>query len=112
VDGRPLNLIHRDVTPHNVLLSVEGELKLADFGIARAGDLTQLTGAATMLGTPAYMAPEQLTGAAVSLAFAEQLLAVQPQSAPQVWNMTDYRPLDGFVLAVAPFNFTSIAGHV
>ncbi|NBD11419.1 L-glutamate gamma-semialdehyde dehydrogenase [Corallococcus silvisoli] len=41
--------------------------------------------------------------------FAQQVLSIQPENSPQVWNMTDYRPLDGFVFAVAPFNFTSIA---
>lgn len=44
-----------------------------------------------------------------NVAFAEQLYAQQPQSAAGTWNQTDYRPLDGFVFAVAPFNFTSIA---
>ncbi|RKH67267.1 L-glutamate gamma-semialdehyde dehydrogenase [Corallococcus aberystwythensis] len=41
--------------------------------------------------------------------FAQQILAIQPESSAQTWNMTDYRPLDGFVFAIAPFNFTSIA---
>ncbi|MBN8226090.1 L-glutamate gamma-semialdehyde dehydrogenase [Corallococcus macrosporus] len=41
--------------------------------------------------------------------FAQQILAIQPENSPQTWNMTDYRPLDGFVFAIAPFNFTSIA---
>jgi 1-pyrroline-5-carboxylate dehydrogenase len=40
--------------------------------------------------------------------FAQELLAHQPVSGPQMWNLLDYRPLDGFVFAVAPFNFTSI----
>jgi 1-pyrroline-5-carboxylate dehydrogenase len=40
--------------------------------------------------------------------FAERLLSEQPLSSPQMWNLLDYRPLDGFVFAVAPFNFTSI----
>jgi 1-pyrroline-5-carboxylate dehydrogenase len=44
-----------------------------------------------------------------NVAFAQQLADVQPVSSPGVWNQTDYRPLDGFVLAVAPFNFTAIA---
>jgi 1-pyrroline-5-carboxylate dehydrogenase len=44
-----------------------------------------------------------------NVAFAQQLLDTQPASSPGIWNMTDYRPLDGFVLAVAPFNFTAIA---
>jgi 1-pyrroline-5-carboxylate dehydrogenase len=44
-----------------------------------------------------------------NVAFAQQLGDVQPASSPGVWNQTDYRPLDGFVLAIAPFNFTAIA---
>lgn len=56
-----VGVIHRDVKPSNILLTREGIVKLADFGIARATDLTRLTGGATMLGTPAYMAPENKT---------------------------------------------------
>lgn len=41
--------------------------------------------------------------------FAQQIADTQPSSGPGVWNQTDYRPLDGFVFAVAPFNFTAIA---
>lgn len=44
-----------------------------------------------------------------NVAFAQQLADTQPLSGPGTWNQTDYRPLDGFVLAVAPFNFTAIA---
>jgi 1-pyrroline-5-carboxylate dehydrogenase len=42
-------------------------------------------------------------------AFAQQINDLQPSSSPGTWNQTDYRPLDGFVLAIAPFNFTAIA---
>ncbi|MPZ86706.1 MAG: L-glutamate gamma-semialdehyde dehydrogenase [Nitriliruptorales bacterium] len=45
-------------------------------------------------------------------AYAETLHAEQPQSAPGTWNRLDYRPLDGFVLALTPFNFTAIAGNL
>ncbi len=45
-------------------------------------------------------------------AFADQLLAEQPRSAPGTWNRLDHRPLDGFVLAISPFNFTAIAGNL
>jgi 1-pyrroline-5-carboxylate dehydrogenase len=44
--------------------------------------------------------------------FARRLLEEQPQSAPGTWNRMEYRPLEGFVLAITPFNFTSIAGNL
>jgi len=47
-----------------------------------------------------------------NVAFARQLLAEQPASAPGTWNRMEYRPLEGFVLAITPFNFTSIAGNL
>lgn len=51
-------IVHRDVKPSNVLLAPDGTAKLADFGIARANDVTSLTASSVMLGTAAYMALE------------------------------------------------------
>jgi 1-pyrroline-5-carboxylate dehydrogenase len=47
-----------------------------------------------------------------NVGYARQLLAEQPSSAPGAWNRMEYRPLEGFVLAITPFNFTSIAGNL
>ncbi|MEM7675745.1 MAG: protein kinase [Myxococcota bacterium] len=66
VDGQPLNLVHRDVSPQNTLLSRQGVVKLADFGIARhsaRASQTQVGGSTK--GKPGYMAPEQAMGEAV-----------------------------------------------
>jgi eukaryotic-like serine/threonine-protein kinase len=58
--GRPLGIVHRDVSAKNVLLSMQGEVKLADFGIARATNLKAETRANTRKGTWAYVSPEQV----------------------------------------------------
>ena len=61
-------LVHRDVKPHNLLLRTDGTLKVADFGIARAAEATALTQVGTVLGTAAYLAPEQAAGEEVTAA--------------------------------------------
>jgi serine/threonine protein kinase len=55
-------LVHRDVKPANLLVRDDGVLKIADFGIARAAESTRQTQAGTLLGTAAYLAPEQIAG--------------------------------------------------
>jgi serine/threonine protein kinase len=61
-------LVHRDVKPQNLLLREDGTVKVADFGIARAVETTALTQVGTVLGTAAYLSPEQALGEEVTAA--------------------------------------------
>ena len=65
VKGRPLKIVHRDISPGNVLLSWRGDVKLTDFGIARAAERRHKTEAGTLKGKYGYMSPEQVSGAEV-----------------------------------------------
>jgi serine/threonine protein kinase len=60
--GRPLNIIHRDVSPQNCLVSYEGQVKMIDFGIAKAAARNTKTQAGVLKGKFGYMSPEQVRG--------------------------------------------------
>lgn len=60
--GRPLNITHRDMSPQNIMLSFEGEVKVIDFGIAKAERETEDTKDGTLKGKFSYMSPEQAEG--------------------------------------------------
>lgn len=63
LDGKPLGIVHRDVSPQNLVVSADGSLKVVDFGIAKASEHTTKSG--KLKGKAAYMAPEQALGEAV-----------------------------------------------
>ncbi|MCP3097770.1 protein kinase, partial [Myxococcus sp. K15C18031901] len=61
VDGRPLELIHRDVSPQNVMIAYDGRVKLVDFGIAKAGAFMERSKPGVIKGKFLYLAPEQVS---------------------------------------------------
>src|SRR5215468_662941 len=84
-----------------------------------AGPWRQVINAATILGQSKSVFQAEIDAACeladfwrFNVHYARRLLAEQPVSAPGVWNRMEYRPLEGFVLAITPFNFTSIAGNL
>jgi len=59
-DGTPLHIVHRDISPHNILITYDGQPKILDFGIAKTRDSAQQTATGVLKGKVPYMAPEQL----------------------------------------------------
>src|SRR3569832_264969 len=65
MDGRPMRLVHRDISPSNIFIARHGEVKLGDFGIAHADDRGADTQAGTLKGKYGYLSPEQVVGGAL-----------------------------------------------
>src|SRR5205085_8354726 len=64
-DGSPLHVVHRDISPQNVFVTYDGQVKLVDFGIAKAAGASSNTRAGVFKGKLAYVAPEQARGAPI-----------------------------------------------
>ncbi len=65
LEGEPLKLIHRDITPQNIIITYDGDVKIVDFGIAKAAARSTLTQVGTIKGKVAHMSPEQAAGQAI-----------------------------------------------
>ncbi|MDB4960936.1 MAG: hypothetical protein JWP01_935 [Myxococcales bacterium] len=63
LDGRPLGIVHRDVSPSNLMISYEGSVKVVDFGVAKAENRTHETKSGAVKGKISYLSPEQCRGA-------------------------------------------------
>jgi serine/threonine protein kinase len=90
-EGKPMHLVHRDISPSNVFIARRGDVKLGDFGIAHAQERESKTQAGTLKGKYGYMSPEQVTGAeldgrsdifAVGIVLAEMLMGKRLFTAP------------------------------
>jgi serine/threonine protein kinase len=118
-NGLPLGIVHRDVGPANVLVSTTGDVKLGDFGIAKATALTDLTQAGARKGRYAYMAPEQLAGEPISgaadqfgvgVTLVELVTGARPFAGETPWALRD-AIRGGASLAGMPADLAAIAAR-
>jgi serine/threonine-protein kinase len=91
MEGRAMQIVHRDISPSNIFISKRGDVKLGDFGIAHAQERESKTQAGTLKGKYGYMSPEQVTGGvldgrsdlfAVGIVLAEMLMGKRLYTAP------------------------------
>jgi serine/threonine-protein kinase len=90
-DGTPLRVVHRDVSPHNIFVTYDGQVKVVDFGIAKAANGSAETRTGVLKGKIAYMSPEQALGETLdrrSDLFAVGILLHEALSGDRFWKTT------------------------
>jgi serine/threonine-protein kinase len=96
-EGKPLRVVHRDVSPHNIFVTYSGEVKLCDFGIAKAADSSAVTATGNLKGKLSYMAPEQARGEEVDARadlFAVGVILWETATGRRLWqNLQDVQIL-------------------
>lgn len=85
--GKPANIIHRDISPHNIMLTYDGAIKVIDFGIAKADSNSEATQAGTIKGKLSYLAPEYLEGEELNATYDEFAVGIT------LWEMLCSRKL-------------------
>jgi serine/threonine-protein kinase len=105
-DGRPLGIVHRDISPQNILVGYDGNVKVVDFGIAKAAMRSQETRSGTLKGKVSYMSPEQCTGKAIdrrSDVFALGIVLYELVTAKRLFRgETDFNTMSAIVSGVIP----------
>jgi serine/threonine-protein kinase len=105
-DGEPLSIVHRDLSPLNVLVTFDGQAKLVDFGIAKSADSSQETKTGVLKGRVAYMAPEQAWGSSVDRradVYSAGVMIWEAAAGRRLWpGMTDVEILARLLKEEAP----------